>query len=132
MAEFITIPTPGKVTLAVLSLACNDTLYCITLHCIALHCIALHCIALHCRALQCIAVQYSAVQCSAGHCTARHGIAVQGSAVWRSEYGEVQKSELQCRATLQYIILKDKILRFNPFNITSKEGVYFTVREYTD
>ena len=27
----------------------------------------------------------------------------------------------------QYIILKDGILRFNSFNITSKRGVYFTV-----
>ena len=29
--------------------------------------------------------------------------------------------------TLQYIILKDGILRFNSFNINSKSGVYFTV-----
>ena len=34
------------------------------------------------------------------------------------------------------IILKDEILRFNAFNITSKRGVYFTVhslaREYKE
>ena len=29
--------------------------------------------------------------------------------------------------TMQYIILKDGILRFNSSNITSKRGVYFTV-----
>ena len=51
-----------------------------------------------------------------------------GDGEQRAEYtrvGNIPNNESYNK--IQYIILKDGILRFNSFNITSKRGLYFTV-----